>query len=137
MNKCMFVGRLTRDSEVRFVGGNKAVCDNSIAINNGKDKDGNERTTFVDLVFWDKRAEFAGEWFKKGTSVWVECRAQQDVWETENKEKRSKIVFVVENSGFAGSSNSSGKQTDAPKSEKKNKTKNETVPVVESEDIPF
>lgn len=64
----MELGRLVYDVEVKEVGENKnKVLNNRLAINIGKD-----RTTYVDIVAWNKTAELMEKYFKKGNEILVE-----------------------------------------------------------------
>lgn len=64
------IGRLVYDVEVKTVGEGpdaKKVLNNRLAIAIGKDK-----STYIDIVAWDKRAEFIGNNFKKGNELYLE-----------------------------------------------------------------
>ena len=58
MNDVTLIGNLTRDIEVRYTQTNKAVGQFTIAVNNGKTKDGKElETDFINCVIWEMQAE--------------------------------------------------------------------------------
>lgn len=67
-NKVILLGNLTRDPEVRYTPKGSAVTDLGIAVNrqytleNGEKR---EEVTFVDVTFWGRTAEVAGEYLKK------------------------------------------------------------------------
>ena len=87
VNKCIFIGNLGRDPEIRYMPGGDAVANFSIACTeNFKDKSGakQERTEWVRISMFGKLAEIAGEYLKKGSSVYVEGRMQTRKWQ--NKE---------------------------------------------------
>ncbi len=74
LNLCQFIGRAGRDPEVRYTNDGKAVCSLTIAVSQTwKDKNGEkqEETEWVRVNFWDKLAEIAGEYVKKGKQVYV------------------------------------------------------------------
>ncbi len=102
LNRVLIIGNLTRDPEVRYIPSGKAVADLGIAINrkyrtaSGEDK---EETCFVDAVVWEKQAETAGKYLKKGSSIFIEGSLQFDQWETDG-EKRSKLRVRVERFQF-------------------------------------
>lgn len=51
MNKVLLIGRLTADPEVRYSDSQKAVCNFSVALNRGKDKNGEDRgADFPDVL---------------------------------------------------------------------------------------
>ncbi len=80
VNKVIVVGNLGRDPETRFMPSGGAVCNVSVATSrNWKDKASGERkeeTEWHRVVFFDRLAEIAGEYLKKGSSVYIEGRLQ-------------------------------------------------------------
>ena len=73
LNKCFFMGRLTRDPELRHTQSGTAVASFSIAVDRDfKDKQTGERATdFIDIVAWRNTAEFVSRFFSKGRMVVV------------------------------------------------------------------
>ena len=69
MNFVILAGRLTRDPEIRYTDSKKAVVSFSVAVDDGKDRDGNRKTQFINCVAWEKTAEFIDEYFKKGDGI--------------------------------------------------------------------
>src|SRR6476646_8074007 len=99
-NKVILLGNLTRDPEVRYTPKGSAVADLGIAVNrqytleNGEKR---EEVTFVDVTFWGRTAEVAGEYLKKGRPVFIEGRLQLDTWDDKQSgQKRSKLKVVGE-----------------------------------------
>ena len=78
INKVILIGNLGRDPELRYTPSGSAVCNVSIATTrNWKSKDSGERveeTEWHRVVFYDRLAEIAGEYVKKGRPVYVEGR---------------------------------------------------------------
>ena len=102
-NKCILMGNLTRDPEVRFTASNLAVCKFGLAMNR-KTKNGEEITTFVDVTIFDKRGESFAKFHKKGSQCLVEGELRFDMWEDkETGAKRSKHYIVAHNWEFCGS----------------------------------
>ena len=67
MNSWTGIANLTADPEMRFTESGKAVTSFSIAINNGKDREGEERPpTYIDVVAWERLAETCAEYLRKG-----------------------------------------------------------------------
>jgi single-strand DNA-binding protein len=96
-NKVFLMGNLTKDPELRYTAGGAPVCNLRMAINRKyKGKDGSEKedVCFVTVVAWNKSAEAAGEYLKKGSPLFVEGRLQSRSWETDDKQKRT-IMEVV------------------------------------------
>ncbi len=93
LNKVMLVGRLTRDPELRYAG-SAAVTNLGLAVNRRyKDKSGEwkDDTCFVTVVFWEKQAELAQQYLKKGSAVYVEGRLQSRSWDSKEGEKRTTL----------------------------------------------
>src|SRR5580698_1786262 len=100
LNKVMLMGNLTRDPEVRYTPKGTAVAELGLAINRVYTGDNNEKreeTTFVDVTLWGRTAEIAGEFLKKGRTVFIEGRLQLDSWDDKQTgQKRSKLKVVGE-----------------------------------------
>lgn len=87
LNKVILIGNLGRDPEVRYMPNGEAVCNFSIATtDNWKDKQGQkqERTEWHNIVMYRRLAEIAGEYLKKGSSVYLEGRIQTRKWQDKN-----------------------------------------------------
>lgn len=99
LNTVIIAGRLTRDPELKYTQGGRAVCTVSIANTRFyKDKSGEKKedTTFIDATVWDKFAEYVGEKIKKGRPVIVEGRLKSESWEDKSSgQKRSKIQIMA------------------------------------------
>lgn len=93
-NHATIKGRLTRDAELRFTSGGKAVASASLAYStrvrgaDGQWKDGN--TQYFDIVVWGYLAETAGQ-LRKGMQVRIDGRLNQRTWKTQEGQNRSKI----------------------------------------------
>ncbi|MBI4231333.1 MAG: single-stranded DNA-binding protein [Planctomycetes bacterium] len=104
-NKVMLMGRLTRDPELRYTKGGKAVAEFSLAINSTfKTREGEKReeATFIDITVWERQAETCAEYLSKGRPVFVEGRLELDKWESKEGEKRSKLKVVATHVQFLG-----------------------------------
>jgi single-strand DNA-binding protein len=84
INKVILIGNLGRDPEVRYAPSGSAICNVTIATTrNWKSKDSGERqeeTEWHRIVFYDRLAEIAGEYLKKGRSVYIEGRLKTRKW---------------------------------------------------------
>ena len=79
VNKVILLGNLGRDPETRYTTGGDAVTNLSVATSEQwKDKNGEkqERTEWHRVVLFGRQAEVAGEYLKKGRSVYIEGRLQ-------------------------------------------------------------
>jgi single-strand DNA-binding protein len=117
--RSLVLGNITRDIELRYTPNGTAVADLSIAVNRtwkGEDGQKHEETTFFDCVAWARTAEIASEYLRKGSSVFVEGRFQNQSWtDKQSGKKRSKLVLVVENLQLIGTQTATGKPSTAPR----------------------
>jgi single-strand DNA-binding protein len=111
-NKVILLGNLTRDPEVRYTPKGTAVTDLGLAVNRTYTADNGEKreeVTFVDVTFWGRTAEVAGEYLKKGRPVFVEGRLQLDSWDDKQSgQKRTKLKVIGENMQMLGAPRGSG-----------------------------
>ncbi|MBR3499669.1 MAG: single-stranded DNA-binding protein [Selenomonadaceae bacterium] len=103
MNKVFLSGNLTRDIELKKTQSGKSYARIGIAVKRpfSKDKDA---VDFLDLIAWEKTAEFMNKYMGKGSRVLVECRAQKSEYKDKDGNKRSAVEFIVDNVEFAGDS---------------------------------
>jgi len=98
VNKVILIGNLGKDPEVKYTPSGMAVARFSIATNERvKDKDGNwgDRTEWHNIVLFDRKAEVAGEYLKKGRTVYIEGSIRTNSWddkETGQKKYRTEII---------------------------------------------
>jgi len=85
VNKVILIGNLGRDPEVRYLPSGSAVCNLRLATTESwKDKASGEKkevTEWHSVVLFDKLAEIAGEYLRKGRSVYIEGRLQTRKWQ--------------------------------------------------------
>ncbi|ARP88328.1 single-stranded DNA-binding protein [Bordetella genomosp. 9] len=85
VNKVILVGNLGRDPEVRYSPEGSAICNLSVATTSQwKDKNTGERreeTEWHRVVMYNRLAEIAGEYLKKGRSVYIEGRLKTRKWQ--------------------------------------------------------
>ena len=94
LNKIVLMGRLTRDPELRTTQSGTAVASFSLAVERDFARMGEERQTdFIDIVAWEKRADFVNKYFRKGQLVAVAGRLQTRKWE--DKEGKPRIAYEV------------------------------------------
>jgi len=105
VNVVTLLGHLTRDPELRYTPSGTAVCQVGLALNRRwRDQAGEsqQETTFVEVTAWGKQAETVSSYCQKGRAVVVEGRLQQESWETEAGEKRSRLKVVAQRVTFLG-----------------------------------
>ena len=84
VNKAILVGNLGRDVELRYTPGGTAVANFSIATTrvwNDRSGQRQEETEWHRVVAWDKQAETANKYLRKGRQVYVEGRLQTRKWD--------------------------------------------------------
>src|SRR5574344_1116982 len=105
---CVFlVGRLTRESELRYTNAGTAVSRFSLAVNRRKrtgDK-WEDEVSFIDCVLWGKQAESLNPYLEQGKQICVSGELRQNRWEQDGQ-SRSKIEVVVNNIELVGSASS-------------------------------
>lgn len=106
VNKVILIGNLGRDPEVRYTPANLAICTISIATTrNSKNRDTGDRmeeTEWHRVVFFDRLAEIAGEYLKKGRSVYVEGRLRTRKWQDKEGKDQYTTEVVAEQMQMLG-----------------------------------
>jgi single-strand DNA-binding protein len=99
VNKVILVGNLGRDPELKYLEGNVARVNFSLATSDSyKDKNGNrvDQTEWHNIVMWRGLAESAEKYLKKGTQVYVEGKLQTRQWNDKDGNKRTTTEIVAE-----------------------------------------
>lgn len=94
-NTVTVVGNVTRDPELRFTPGGMAVASFGVAWNRRK-QDGEDEVSFFDVTCFRDLAENVAESIAKGTRVVIFGSLQQRSWETQEREKRSKVEILAD-----------------------------------------
>ena len=106
VNKVIIIGNLGRDPELRYTPSGAAVCNVSIATTrNWKSKDSGERveeTEWHRVVFYDRLAEIAGEYLKKGRPVFVEGRLKTRKWQDKEGKDNYTTEIIAEQMQLLG-----------------------------------
>ena len=89
-NLFIFIGRITKDLELRYTKENKAVLDFVIAINNGKDD-----TSYIKLTSFGSVAELMAKYCKKGDLVGTQGLIKNHNWEDKNGNKHYDYTFLA------------------------------------------
>lgn len=154
INVVVLVGRLVRDSELKYTKSGMPVARFSIAVNRSR-KQGDEwvdEVSFFDVDFWGKGGEAVNRYLVKGQQVGVEGELRQDRWEQDGAQ-RSKVVVNATNvrllSGAAqgqgstqGAAQGNGHDEAAPDAAKPRQYAPATGPQIQAsdqfdDDIPF
>jgi len=121
LNKVMLIGRLGRDPEIRYTQSGNAVASFSIATSEyWRDKQGQrqEKTEWHDIVAWDRLADQAQSYLKKGSMVYIEGKLQTRSWDDQQGQKKYRTEVVANQVRFLdsreGTERSGGSVDDGP-----------------------
>ncbi len=98
-NTVTVVGNVTRDPELRFTPSGAAVATFGLAWNRKSQNargETEEQVSFFDVTCWRQLAENVAESLSKGARVVVYGRLEQRSWETNDKERRSKVEIIAD-----------------------------------------
>ena len=106
INKVILIGNLGRDPEVRYTPSGAAVCNLRLATTrNWKSRDTGERqeeTEWHSVVLYDRQAEVAGEYLKKGRPVYIEGRLKTRKWQDKDGNDRYTTEIVADSMQLLG-----------------------------------
>ena len=111
VNKVILLGNLGRDPETRYTTGGDAVTNLNIATSEQwKDKSGEkqERTEWHRVVLFGRQAEIAGEYLKKGRSVYIEGRLQTRKYTDKDGVEKYSTEIVADRMQLIGSAREGG-----------------------------
>jgi len=116
LNVVVLVGRLVRDPELRYTPHGAAVAEFTVAANrkfNRKDGEPAQDVVFLDVVAWNRMAEVAAEFLKKGRQVAVTGALVQDRWDDKDSgQKRSRIRLQAQSLQFLGGGSKDAETSD-------------------------
>jgi len=132
-NKVLLIGNVVKDPEVKSVK-DTSVAKFRLAVDDQYKKDS---VIYIDIEAWDKQAEFAQKWLKKGKGVIVDGRLCMDSWEKDGR-KETKIYVKAQDVRFSNVGSSKAEGEPQQKSTSAN-TKSSTKPQADDEfsDVPF
>ena len=112
VNKVILVGNLGKDPETRYATSGAAICNITLATSRQwKDKASGEKreeTEWHRVVFYDRLAEIAGEYLKKGRPVYVEGRLKTRKWQDKEGQDRYTTEIIAEEMQLLGSREGGG-----------------------------
>jgi len=114
INKVILIGNLGRDPEVRYSANGAAICNVTLATSrNWKDKTSGEKmeeTEWHRVVFYDRLAEIAGEYLKKGRSCYVEGRLKTRKWQDKDGAEKYTTEIIADNMQLLGGRDGGGEE---------------------------
>lgn len=106
MNKCILIGNLTRDPELKQTPSGVSVCSFSIAVNrNYSNANGEREADFINIVTWRGLAENCGKYLQKGRKVGVCGQIQTRTYDDKDGNKRYVTEVVADDVEFIGGGN--------------------------------
>lgn len=136
MNIVIITGRLTADPEIRNTQTGKTVAKFSVAVNEGKSKDGAERVQYFNISAWDNQAEVLQQYAKKGTKIMVQGSLQNRSWDKPDGTKAYATDILLSRFEFLGSKgDNEGSSAQGVNSTHVNSDTTKTVSKVKSDDI--
>ena len=109
VNKVVLLGNLGQDPTIRYTAGGAAVTSFSIATSESwKDKstgERQERTEWHNIVMFNRLAEIAGQYLKKGSQIYVEGRLQTRKWQDKNGIDRYTTEIIANEMQMLGGNN--------------------------------
>ena len=102
MNKVILMGRLTKDPDVRNTPDGKSVARYTLAVDRKFSKE-DQKADFIQCVCWEKKAQFADQYLRKGTKVVVSGRIQTGKYTNKDGKTVYTTDVVVEDQEFAES----------------------------------
>ena len=127
MNKCIFIGRATKDPE-STTSTSGTVCSRfSIAVDRKFKREGEPEADFFNCVSFGKQGEFVEKYVKKGTKLVVIGHIQNDEYTNSNGEKVKTTKVYTEEIEFA----------ESKKTESKPEAQDDFLQVADSVELPF
>ncbi len=146
INKVILIGNLGKDPEVRYMPSGSAVANITLATSESwKDKqsgDQQERTEWHRVVFFNRLAEIAGEYLKKGAKVYIEGSLRTKKWQGQDGQDRYTTEIVANemqmlDSRGGGSASFAGEPPAHADSGGRQSPSGSTAPADFDDDIPF
>lgn len=136
LNLCQFIGRAGKDPVTRYSSSGDAITNITLAVDGSyKNKSGEkvDKCEWVNIVFYRKIAEIAGEYLKKGSLVYVSGRLETRKWQDKSGQDRYTTEIIATDMKMLG-----GKPSDAQETRQANKQQNTGTGFDDMEDdIPF
>ena len=102
LNVVAIMGRLAADPQLRQTTTGKNVASFRIACDRGRrDANGQSQADWLDVVAWDRTAEFVCKYFQKGSLIAIDGRLQSRSYQDKNGNNRTAIEIVANNVNFA------------------------------------
>lgn len=127
MNKCVFIGNLTKDVELTNTPNSTAVAKFTIAVSRRfANANGEKETDFINIVAWRGVADTCAKYLKKGSKVCVTGALQARTYDAQDGTKRYVSEIVADEVEFLSTKAESGEKANEPK-----------MAPIDDDDLPF
>jgi single-strand DNA-binding protein len=149
VNKVILIGNIGKDPEVRYAQSGAAICNITLATSrNWKDKASGEKreeTEWHRVVLYEKLAEIAGEYLKKGRPLYVEGRLKTRKWTDKDGADKYTTEIVAEEMQMLGAGGNDGRNESRQSPQRSQSRNTPQQPAAQSssgfdglhDDIPF
>ena len=145
MNNVNIIGTMTRDLELKYLPSGVAVGSFAIAVNQDyKKQDGTkvEKTSFFDIKVIGKQSEIINQYFSKGSRIGITGELEQETWQDNQGQNRSKVVIKLEQFSFIDkkSNDNQGQRSQAQNNYQPQQQYQQEMPEIDLDDsdsIPF
>jgi len=111
VNVVIMQGRIGKDLEVKTLGNDTRVLNFSVALDGGKDKNGNSITNWINTTAFGRTAEFIGQYFAKGSEIVIEGHLNNRQYTAQDGSKREQTSVIVDRAFFSGSKQTTAERT--------------------------
>jgi len=101
LNVVHLVGRAGVDPEVKYFESGKVLCKFPIAVDRRSKKE--DKPDWFELEMWDRTAEIASEYVRKGKQVGIQGKLKIETWQDQNGNSRSRPTIRVDRLDLLGS----------------------------------
>ena len=141
LNVVAIMGRMAADAQLRTTQSGKNVASFRIACDRGrKDANGQNQTDWLDVVAWDKAADFVSRYFSKGSMIAVTGRLQSRNYQDKNGNNRTAIEIVANQVSFCGEKKQDTKSFQPANENALNFAQggnDDFAPIEDADDLPF
>ena len=102
LNEIILQGRLTETPELKTTNSGKSVTSFSLAVERDFSTGDDKETDFINIVAWNKTAEFITKYFTKGKQMIVKGSLQVRKYQTQNGENRYSTEVLADKVYFCG-----------------------------------
>lgn len=121
MNQIAIIGRFVREIELKTVGNNTQVVNNTLAVNRLFKTNGEQTADFIPVTFWGKSAALVSKYCEKGHLVGVTGRLQSRSYENNQGNTVYVVEVVADNVQFLQAKDTKSKPADQDKLEAQKK----------------